>query len=296
MNGKEKTSTDGTETLKARNQWVDVLYRFRKRKTAIVGLVIILVIIALAVFAPLIAPYDYTAIDPRNALQMPSLQHIMGTDRLGRDIFSRILFGARSSLLVSLLGCFVSAVVGGVIGALAGFYGKWVDFSLMRVVDVLVSIPGILMAIIVSALLGSGIWQTAIAVSLGGIAANALLLRSTVLTIREQEYIEAAGTYGSSDLRIILHHVLPNCLAPIIVNVTLSLGMNILMISGLSFIGLGIQAPLVEWGQMLNDGKEVIRQFWPLTVFPGIAIALSMLAFNLLGDGLRDAMDPKQNQ
>ncbi|MCD8046023.1 MAG: ABC transporter permease [Clostridiales bacterium] len=296
MKKSTQNPSNETQTLKARRQWSDVFYRFKQRKVAVAGLIIILVIVVLAIFAPLIAPYDYTLMDTKNTLQMPSLQHIFGTDKLGRDIFSRVLFGARTSLLVSLLGCFISAFIGGVMGALAGYYGKWVDIGLMRIVDVLVSIPGVLLAVCISALLGSGIWQTALAVAIGGIAPNALLLRSTVFGIRDQEYIEAAKTYGASDLRIILTHVLPNCMAPMIVNVTLSLGANILLISGLSFIGLGVQPPLVEWGQMLNEGKEVIRQFWPMVVFPGGAIAVSMLAFNLFGDGLRDALDLKQKQ
>ncbi|MCD8332930.1 MAG: ABC transporter permease, partial [Clostridiales bacterium] len=188
MNNSTQKTANETQTLKAHGQWRDVLYRFRKRKIAVAGLIIILVIVVLAIFAPLIAPYDYTQMDPKNALQYPSLQHIFGTDKLGRDIFSRILFGARTSLLVALFGCFISALVGGILGALAGYYGKWIDIGLMRIVDILVSIPGVLMAVCISALLGSGIWQTALAVSIGGIAPNALLLRSTVFGIRDQEY------------------------------------------------------------------------------------------------------------
>lgn len=288
-----QTSVD-IRNLKRHSQMGDVFYRFRKRKVAVAGLIVVAVLVILAIFAPLIAPYDYSAIDPSNAQQYPSLQHLFGTDKFGRDIFSRVIFGGRTSLLVALLGCVVSLLIGGFIGAIAGYYGKWIDVAVMRVVDVLMSIPGVLLAVCISALLGSGIWQTALAVSVGGISANALLLRSTILTIREQEYIEAAKAYGSRDFRVIMKHVLPNCLAPLIVNVSLSLGSNILLISGLSFIGLGVQPPIAEWGSMLNEGKEIIRQFWPMVVFPGCAIAVSMLGFNLFGDGLRDALDPKQ--
>lgn len=280
--------------LKRHSQLSDVLYRFRKRKLAVAGLIVVAILALLAIFAPLIAPYDFAAMDPSNRLQYPCLQHLFGTDKFGRDIFSRVIYGGRTSLLVALLGCAVSLVLGGTIGAIAGYYGKWVDVAMMRVIDVLMSIPGVLLAVCISALLGSGIWQTGLAVSVGGISANALLLRSTILTIREQEYIEAAKAYGSSDFRVIMKHVLPNCLAPLIVNVTLSLGSNILLISGLSFIGLGVQPPIAEWGSMLNEGKEIIRTFWPMVTFPGCAIAISMLGFNLFGDGLRDALDPKQ--
>ncbi len=296
MNKKEQLNGELAElqSLRRHSQLSDVLARFRKRKVAVVGAIVVLILILVAILAPIIAPYGYDEMDPSNARQFPSLQHLFGTDKMGRDIFSRVIYGGRTSLLVSLMGCIVSMIIGGILGALAGYYGKWVDVALMRIVDVLVSIPSVLLAVCVSALLGNGVWQTALAVSVGGIAPNALLLRATIFGIREQEYIEAAKAYGSSDKRVIVKHILPNCLAPLIVNASLSLGANILLISGLSFIGLGVQPPTPEWGAMLSEGKELIRQFWPGVVFPGIAIAISMLGFNLFGDGLRDALDPKQ--
>ena len=294
-NGSNTLHTD-IRDLKRHSQWKDILKRFKKRKIAVAGCIVVLILVVLAILAPVIAPYDYTAISPADKFQYPSLAHIFGTDNYGRDIFSRILYGGRTSLLVALLGCIISSVVGCVIGALAGFYGKWVDICMTRMVEILMSIPGIMLAVCVSALLGNGIWQTALAVSMGGIAPTALLLRSTIMSIREREYIEAAGAYGSSDFKIIMKHILPNCLAPIIIQTTLGLGSNILMISGLSFIGLGVQPPIAEWGSMLNAGREVIRKFWPMVVYPGAAIAVTMLGFNLFGDGLRDALDPKQKR
>ena len=186
-----------------------------------------------------------------------------------------------------------SVVVGGLIGAISGYFGGKVDAVIMRLMDMLMAIPGTLLAICVSSMLGSGIWQTAIAVAVGGIAPSCRMLRATALSIRGEEYIEAARASGSRNLRIILTHVIPNWLAPIIVDSTLRLGGNIMMISGLSFIGLGVTPPTPEWGSMLNSGREFIRQFYPLIVFPSLAIMLTMFGFNMFGDGLRDAMDPK---
>ncbi|MDR1765465.1 MAG: ABC transporter permease [Lachnospiraceae bacterium] len=296
MSENEKGVGDGLGVvgLKRHSQIGDVLFRFRKHKVAVAGFFVVVLLAVVAAFAPALARYNPSAIDPVNALQFPSAEHWFGTDLFGRDTFSRILYGGRTSLLVALLGCLVSMVIGGTMGALAGYKGDKVDVALMRIIDIMVSVPGVLLAVCISALLGAGVWQTALAVSVGGIPQNALLLRSTIFGIRSQDYIEAAKTYGSRDLRVIVKHVLPNCMAPLIINVTLSLGANILMISGLSFIGLGVQPPTVEWGAMLNEGQTVIRQFWPMVVFPGMAIAISMLGFNLFGDGLRDALDPKQ--
>ena len=182
---------------------------------------------------------------------------------------------------------------GGLIGAISGYFGGSIDTVIMRLMDMLMAIPGTLLAICVSSMPGNGIWQTAVAVAVGGIAPSCRMMRATALRIRGEEYIEAAKACGSRNLRVILTHVIPNCLAPIIVDCTLRLGGNIMMISGLSFIGLGVQPPTPEWGSMLNAGREFIRKFYPLITFPGIAIMLTMFGFNMFGDGLRDAMDPK---
>ena len=279
--------------LKKRSQIIEIWDRLKTNRLAMIGMVIVLVLIFCAIFADWIAPYDINAQDPSNRLAYPSLAHLLGTDNYGRDILSRIIYGGRISLLVSLMAVVSSVVVGGLIGAISGYFGGKVDAVIMRLMDMLMAIPGTLLAICVSSMLGSGIWQTAIAVAVGGIAPSCRMLRATALSIRGEEYIEAARASGSRNLRIILTHVIPNCLAPIIVDSTLRLGGNIMMISGLSFIGLGVTPPTPEWGSMLNSGREFIRQFYPLIVFPSLAIMLTMFGFNMFGDGLRDAMDPK---
>lgn len=279
--------------LKKRSQIFEIWDRLKTNRLAMIGMVIVLVLIFCAIFADWIAPYDINAQDPSNRLAYPSLAHLLGTDNYGRDILSRIIYGGRISLLVSLMAVVSSVVVGGLIGAISGYFGGKVDAVIMRLMDMLMAIPGTLLAICVSSMLGSGIWQTAIAVAVGGIAPSCRMLRATALSIRGEEYIEAARASGSRNLRIILTHVIPNCLAPIIVDSTLRLGGNIMMISGLSFIGLGVTPPTPEWGSMLNSGREFIRQFYPLIVFPSLAIMLTMFGFNMFGDGLRDAMDPK---
>lgn len=299
MTARTVTAPEGPgmeNTLKKRSQLLDFWRRFSRRKISVIGLFIVIVLILLAVFADLLAPYSFSEQDLSNALAFPSIEHWFGTDNYGRDILTRMLYGGRTSLLVSLMGCVVGLVIGGIIGAVAGFYSGKVDILLMRLMDVINTIPGTLLAVVLSSALGTGIWQTALAVSVGGIAPTARMLRATVLSVRSMDYVDAARAYGSKDRRIIFRHVVPNCLAPIIVDTTLRLGGNIMMISGLSFIGLGVQPPQAEWGAMLNAGRPFIRTFWPLITFPGIAILLSMLGFNLLGDGLRDALDPKQKQ
>lgn len=279
--------------IKKRSQIFEIWGRLKTNRLAMIGMVIVLVLIFCAVFADWIAPYDVNAQDPSNRLAYPSLAHLLGTDNYGRDILSRIIYGGRISLLVSLMAVVSSVVAGGLIGAVSGYFGGKVDAVIMRLMDMLMAIPGTLLAICVSSMLGSGVWQTAIAVAVGGIAPSCRMLRATALSIRGEEYIEAARASGSRNLRIILTHVIPNCLAPIIVDSTLRLGGNIMMISGLSFIGLGVQPPTPEWGSMLNSGREFIRQFYPLITFPSLAIMLTMFGFNMFGDGLRDAMDPK---
>lgn len=295
---KEKRSrrAEAREEHKKRSQIAEVWGRFKKRKISVIGLGIVIFLVFVSVFANVLAPYGFSDQVLADRLQFPSWEHPFGTDAYGRDILTRVLYGGRTSLLVSLLGCIISLFFGAIIGSVAGFYSGKVDILLMRLMDVLAAVPGTLLAVVVSSALGTGVWQTAIAISISGIPGSARMLRATVLSIRGQDYIEAAQSYGSKDRRIIARHVIPNCVAPLIVDTTLRLGGNIMMISGLSFIGLGVQEPYAEWGAMLNAGRAYIRDFWPLITFPGIAILLAMLGFNLAGDGLRDALDPKQKQ
>ena len=281
------------QPLKKRSQLREVWARLKTNKLAMAGMAIVILLVFCAVFADWVAPYDINAQDLANRLAYPSSAHLFGTDNYGRDILSRIIYGGRISLLVSLMAVVSSVVVGGLIGAVSGYFGGKIDAVIMRLMDVLMAIPGTLLAICVSSMLGCGIWQTAIAVAVGGIAPSCRMLRATALSIRNEEFIEAARACGSRNFRVILTHLIPNCLAPIIVDSTLRLGGNIMMISGLSFIGLGVQPPTPEWGSMLNAGREFIRQFYPLITFPGIAIMLTMFGFNMFGDGLRDALDPK---
>ena len=289
-----KQEIKGKETApaKKRSQARDTWRRFRNNKLAMVGLVIVLVIVLSAVFADLIAPYDYDKQSYEDRFLLPCVEHPFGTDNYGRDLLSRIIFGGRISLLVSLLGLVISLAIGAVLGATAGYFGAY-ETTIMRLMDILMAIPPTLLAVSVSALLGSGVFNTALAVAISGVAPSSRMLRATVLSIREQEFVEAARARGSGHLRIIFRQILPNTLSPLIVDSTLRIGGNIMMISGLSFIGLGVQPPTPEWGSILNTGREFITTFWPMITFPGLAIMLTMFGFNVMGDGLRDALDPK---
>ena len=275
------------------SQWGDVWHRLCRNKLAMVGLVIIVLLVLMAIFAPVLAPCDPYEIDVANRLQWPSWEHLLGTDNFGRDLLSRIIYGARISLGVSILALIFSTVVGVVVGGFACFMGSWVDTVIMRLTDILMAVPPILMCVSINVVMGSGILPTAFAIGFSGTPSVVRMMRGQVLTVRQQDYIEAAATTGSSKVRLLFRHVLPNTLAPMIVDTSMRIGGNILGISGLSFIGLGVQAPLCEWGAIMTAGREYIRTFWPLATFPGIAIALTLFGFNVFGDGLRDAMDPK---
>ena len=286
---------DNTDLIanRKRGMMADVWRRLRKNKLAMVGLALIVLLVLAAILAPVLTPYAYDKQDLSNTLQYPSAEHLLGTDNFGRDILSRLLYGGRISLLVSLTAVLISFVGGGILGAVAGYFGGKVDTIIMRLMDVIMAIPGMLMATCVSITLGGGPIQTAIAISITGIAGACRMIRATALSVRSQEFIEAAKSSGSGNMRIILTHLIPNCLAPLIVEISLRLGANIMMVSSLSFIGLGVQPPTPEWGAILNAGREYLRDFYPMVLFPALAIMLTMFGFNVLGDGVRDAMDPK---
>jgi peptide/nickel transport system permease protein len=226
----------------------------------------------------------------------PTLQHLCGTDNFGRDIFSRIIYGGRYSLVVSIIAVAIAMVGGALLGATSAYFGGVYDTVVQRIIDILMAIPSFLLAVVIAASLGTGIMSSALAIAVGMMSVFERIMRSSVLQIRDQEFIEAAKVTGASTSRIIFHEILPNALSPIIVNATLCIGSAIMAISGLSFIGLGIPAPTPEWGTLLAAGREYIRDFWPMVVFPGVAIVVTIIAFNLLGDGLRDAMDPRLKQ
>ncbi|MDY3118827.1 MAG: nickel transporter permease [Peptoniphilus sp.] len=276
------------------SRFYDFLRLFKKNKMAVMGLFIIAVMIAVAVFAPLIAtqvPYDQNL---ANRFQTPSAEHFFGTDNFGRDIFSNVVYGARISLFIGFLATILSVIFGTVIGAVAGFFGGGVDNVLMRLVDIILSIPSLILAIAISTVLGTGIRNLILAVSLSGITNYARIVRASVLSVKEQEYVEAAKIGGASNFRLIFRHILPNCLGPIIVQATLGVGTSILQAASLSFIGLGVQPPTPEWGGMLSQGRSYIQDYPHMTVFPGLAIALTIFSLNLFGDGLRDALDATQ--
>ena len=286
----------GDMATRRHSQGRDIMRRLFHDKLAVVGMIIVLVVIISVIAAPLIAPYDYEAIDLSNRFEMPSLKHLCGTDNYGRDLFSRLLYGGRISLLVAVISVAISLGIGMFIGAICGYFQGWVDTIIMRLLDILMAIPQMLMAVAVSAALGNGVFNTALAVSISGIPSSARLMRSTVMQLRDQEYVEAARATGSTNARIIFKHILPNTLAPIIVDSTLRIGGCIMAISGLSFVGLGVQPPTPEWGSILSGGRSYLRDFWPLVIFPGLCIMITLFGFNIFGDGLRDALDPKLKQ
>ena len=265
----------------------------KRNKLAMVGLVIIIFLILIAIFADQIAPYSYAEQDLKNQFQLPSAKHWFGTDDLGRDIFSRVVYGSRVSLKVGFISVSISLILGVTLGALTGYYGGKVDILLMRVIDILQAVPDTLLAIAIMAALGPGLTNLMMAVGIASIPSYARLVRSSVLSIRDMEFIEAAKANGSSDFRIIFKHIIPNCMAPIIVQATLGVAYAIINAAGLSFIGLGLEPPTPEWGAMLSGGRAYIRDYVHMTLFPGLAIVTTIFALNVLGDGLRDALDPK---
>ena len=284
---------DVADRQRKEGQLAQVMHRLSRNRVSMTGLVVILILSVLAILSPWIMPYDYTRMDMSNMYATPSWAHPFGCDELGRDIFSRALYGARASLSLGLLATLLSTAIGVVLGSLVGYFGGWVDTAVMRLLDILQAIPGMLLSIAISAALGSGFGNTIIALSIGGVPMTVRLLRGSILTVRKQEYIEAAEKINCSRLRIITSHILPNSIAPLIVSVTMGIGNTILAAAGLSYIGLGVQPPTPEWGAMLSAGKSVITRYPHLCVFPGLCIMVVVLCFNMLGDGLRDAMDPK---
>lgn len=283
---------------KKRSQMRDVWRRFSKSKTAMVGLFIMMLLFILAIFADVIAPGDarnpgYAIQNLRNTFQPPSWEHPFGTDNFGRDIFARIVHGSRISLQIGFLVVTASLILGVALGAISGFYIGFVDNFIMRMIDILLAIPNMVLAIAIASALGPGLSSVMIAVSITAIPGYARIVRASVLSLREQEFIEAARSIGAGDLRIIVRHILPNCTAPIIVQATMGMATAIALAAALSFIGIGIQPPLPEWGAMLSESRRFIRDHWHMVTFPGLAIACVIYGLNMLGDGLRDAFDPR---
>lgn len=260
---------------------------------ALSGLIIIMIVLLLAIIAPWIAPYDPDAVNVKAILLSPSAEHWMGTDGLGRDVLSRMLFGARISLLVGFVAVGIATAIGVFLGAIAGFYRGWVDIVIMRLVDVMLSIPTFFLILAVIAFLTPSIWNIMIVIGLTSWMGVTRLVRAEFLSLREREFVLSAKTLGANDFRLIFLHLLPNSLTPIIVSTILGIASAVLVESGLSFLGLGVQPPQASWGNILTDGKEYIQFAWWLSLFPGMAILVTVLGYNLLGEGLRDAMDPR---
>ena len=266
---------------------------FLGRKVVLLGAFIILGFIFMAILAPQIAPYDPYAQDLREALRPPSWNHLLGTDWLGRDTLSRIIYGSRISLLVGVVAVSVGSVIGMVLGLVAGYFGGFVNTLIMRLIDAMLSIPPIMLALTIAAALGGGIINLIIALSIGFVPAMARLMCGQVLTVRRADFVTAGEMIGANDWRIMFYHVFPNCLPPLIVMITLSLGIAILAESGLSFLGVGVSPPTATWGGMISDGYEYLFSNPVLSLAPGVCIVLIVLAFNIVGDGLRDAFDPR---
>ena len=277
----------------AESLWLDALRRLRQQPLSIFSAILVCVLILTAIFGPLLAPYDPNDIDMANRFAPPSLEHPFGTDDFGRDILSRVMVGARVSLMVGIIAVGLSATVGSALGLLAGYMGRLTDEVIMRAMDILFAFPAILLAIAIMAALGRGVGNAMIAIGIVYIPIFARITRGSVLSVREEVYIEAARSIGSTDGRIMTRHILPNILSPIIVEITLSLSFAILAEAALSFFGLGTQPPDPSWGRMLSEGRAYFQQSVWLAIFPGLAIMLTVLGFNLLGDGLRDALDPR---
>lgn len=268
------------------------LRRLARHRTALVGLVILVAFVAATALAPVFSR-DPNEPDFEQVLQWPSRLHLLGTDQLGRDLLSRIVYGARVSFLIGILAVGLSALLGVPVGLISGYYGGTVDIAVQRLVDLLLAFPGFLLALTLIAVLGVGVTNVVVSVGLATAPVYIRLVRGVALSITAQVYIEAAHALGSPEGRIIARHVLPNCLAPVIVQSTLQLGTAILTAAGLGFLGLGVRPPTPEWGTMLGEGQTYLFSSWYIATFPGIAIFLAVMAFNLLGDGLRDALDPR---
>jgi len=273
--------------------WKDAYWQLKKNKLAMIGIFIIIFFIIVALIAPLLTPYAFNTISASERLQSPSMAHWFGTDDLGRDIFTRIVYGARISLMVGFFAVTGALVFGTILGIVAGFFGRWLDMLISRIFDIMLAFPSILLAIAIVAILGPSLQNALIAIAIINIPIFGRLVRSKVISIREEEYIMAAKAQGMKNGRILFHHVLPNSLAPIIVQATLGFGVAILEAAALGFLGLGAQAPTPEWGKMLSDSRQFIQSAPWTVLFPGISIMLVVLGFNMIGDGLRDALDPK---
>ena len=283
-----------SKKTKKNSQIKEIWRRYKKNKIAMIGLVLLLFILLVAAFADIITPFENAIAQAgKERLQAPSSVHWFGTDQLGRDLFARVVHGSRYSLLIGLSTSFFSLIIGGFLGAACGYYGGKLDDLVMRLMDIVMSVPPVLLSLAVVAALGADLRNLLIAITISCVPSTVRLIRSVVLTVVDQDYIEAASSYSASDLRIIFKYVVPNAMGPIIVNTTMGISGMILSAAGLSFIGMGVQPPSPEWGSLLSEARQYMFKAPYLLYFPGCAILVAALSFNLVGDGLRDALDPK---
>lgn len=288
-----KTAEHKTERRKKERMITVTLKRLAKSKTAMIGFAIITILALLAILAPVIAPYSYDESDFFNTFSGPSKEHWFGTDELGRDIFSRLLYGGRDSLRIGIIAVAISSIIGIALGSICGYFGGIVDTIIMRFIDILQALPGLILAIAIGAALGPGFNNLILSLTVSSISGYVRMTRASVMNIRKMEYLEAATAINCKHPRIIIKHILPNAFSPMIVQMTMGVAGAILMASQMSFVGLGVQPPKPEWGAMLSAGRDYIRDYPHMCIFPGITIMISVLSLNMLGDGLRDALDPK---
>jgi peptide/nickel transport system permease protein len=288
---------DAMSTLKEsppkEKEWKKIIRIFFRRKVAVIGLVIILLLFLMAIFAPLLAPYDPYETNLAHQLEPPGSAHWLGTDAVGRDTLSRIIYASRTSLMVGIGAVLLAALVGQSLGLIAGYCGSWTFNIIMRIMDAMMAVPMLILAMVISTLLGGGLKNVIIALAVGGIAGNCRMMCGQALTVKENDYILAARTIGASDTRMMFQHIFPNAFPPLLVMMTIGLGGTIMAEAGLSFLGVGISPPACAWGSMITDGYRFLFTNPVLSFAPGVAIMLVVFGFNMLGDGLRDALDPR---
>lgn len=276
-----------------KSRLLDIWRQLKKNKLAVVALVVLVIIVLVALFAPILAPYSYVQQNGKLSNAGPSAAHLLGNDKLGRDILSRLIYGSRQSLSMGVFAVAIAATIGILLGAVAGYFGGWVDNLSMRLLDIYQAVPMFLLCVALAAVLGPSLRNAIIALGIGTVPGYARIMRASVLTVREKEYIESARAIDEGNMRIIAKHIIPNAIGPLIVQITMGVGACILAGSALSFIGLGAQPPIPEWGAMIADARSVMRQYPTHALYPGICVIITVLACNLLGDGLRDALDPR---
>ena len=284
--------------LKKRSLWVDVWKRLRKNKTAVIGMIVFLCILLACLASPLYYSYadNVIGLDTKRQLEGPSREHILGVDELGRDILARILWGGRTTLLISFCALAIAFGLGTILGTIAAYYGRFADTLIMRFIDIIMSIPPILLMITLATIMKPTMTSLIFVVGFGLMPNQSRIVRGQVLYVLDNEYIEAARVQGASDLKIVISHILPNALSPIITTIILDIAYAVMVISTLSFLGLGIQPPDPEWGSMLAGGRKYLRYAWHITTFPGIALVITLMSLTLVGDGVRDALDPRMKR